>query len=174
MIEIEVKVRIDHEAVIPRLDELGASFEGTEHHNDVYYNAPHRDFSMTDEALRLRECNGRSYLTYKGKKMDAISKTREEIETPVIMSDMQNILGLLGFTESGSVRKIRQIFECNGFTVSLDSVEGLGEFMEIEIISDSNIDYYRKKIFELVELLGASSSDSIQISYLEMLLEIQK
>jgi adenylate cyclase class 2 len=54
MFEVELKVRADHGPVRERLDALGA--ERVEHvrQADTYYDAPHRDFAETDEALRIR------------------------------------------------------------------------------------------------------------------------
>jgi len=66
---------------------------------DIYYNSPCRDFGKTDEALRLRNEGGQIFLTYKGKKLDAMSKTRKEVEVEVAGFDnMEDVLLSLGFT----------------------------------------------------------------------------
>ena len=49
---------------------------------DHYLNAPDRDFARTDEALRLRRIGENTFLTYKGPRRDAASKTRTEVEVP--------------------------------------------------------------------------------------------
>ncbi len=172
MIEIEVKARADHERIRDLLRDYGARAIGVEHHCDTYYNAPHRDFSITDEALRIRIVNGRAVLTYKGKKLDAVSKTREEFETDVDAGIMRSILLSLGFVESGVVRKTRAVFELDDLTICLDSVDGLGEFIEVETMaqSKSDVELHRAHVFGFMDKLGIGQEDSIRVSYLEMLI----
>ena len=172
MIEIEVKARADHERIKYLLNDLGARAIGVEHHCDTYYNAPHRDFSITDEALRIRIVNRHAVLTYKGKKLDAVSKTREEFETDVDGDTMRSILLSLSFVESGVVRKTRAVFELEDLTICLDSVDGLGEFIEVETIVEfgSDVELHRARIFGFMERLGIGQGDSIRVSYLEMLI----
>ncbi len=174
MIEIEVKVRASHSLLREKLAIMGAKPEGIQKHLDTYYNSPLRDFSTTDEALRIRSVNGRSVLTYKGKKLDSISKTRPEFETEVDGDSARSILVALGFFESGVVRKKREIFSWQGMIIALDSVEGIGEFIEVEKQAETNIEEHRNQIFEFLESLGIRKEDSIRTSYLEMVLEKEK
>ncbi|SES75392.1 adenylate cyclase [Methanococcoides vulcani] len=171
MIEIEIKVRADHGPVRDRILGMGALKIRTEDHLDVYYNAPHRDFAETDEALRLRSVNGGTRMTYKGRKLDSVSKTREEFETPVDGTAAKGILVSLGFFESGIVKKTRDIYRYDDITICLDSVEGLGEFVEVELVADSDIDSHRELLFEFLESIGIKKEASIRTSYLEMLME---
>lgn len=175
MIEVEVKVRADHRQVKDKLKGMGARSVGVEKQSDTYYNAPHRDFAETDEALRIRCVNGTSVLTYKGKKLDTVSKTREEFETAVEGAEARSILLSLGFTQSGYVRKLREIFRYKDFIVCLDKVEGLGEFVEVELMAESDpgsdIEFHRKRIFDFFRELGIRESESIRESYLEMMIK---
>lgn len=174
MIEIEVKARASHWSLREKLASMGAKSEGIQEHLDTYYNSPFRDFSITDEALRIRSVNGKSVLTYKGKKLDSVSKTRQEFETEVDGGSTRNILTALGFFESGVVRKRREIFSYQCMTIALDTVEGLGEFIEVEKQADFEIERHREEIFTFLGALGIRQEDSIRISYLEMLLEKEK
>lgn len=176
MIEVEVKVKADHEEARPIIKKIGAAKIKTEIQSDTYFAAPHRDFAKTDEALRIRSLDGQATLTYKGPKLDGISKTREELETPVDEVSITRILHALGFKEAGIVRKIREVYWAGGITVSLDAVEGLGEFLEVEIMADSEKDLEpaRQKLFEFLKQFGFEEKDSIRTSYLEMVLEKNK
>ena len=140
MIEVEVKVRADHEKVRSILKKIGAVKVRVEIQSDTYFAAPHRDFAKTDEALRIRSLDGQAVLTYKGPKLDGVSKTREELETPVDEVTITRILHALGFSEAGIVRKIREVFKAGEITVCLDAVEGLGEFLEVEIVAENEKD----------------------------------
>ncbi|WP_254544370.1 class IV adenylate cyclase [Halomarina pelagica] len=175
MYEVEVKLPADHERVRRRLDELGAAHEATVEQRDTYYDAPHRSFSETDEALRIRrvrrdgETDAR--VTYKGPLVDDASKTREEVETGVEDVDaMARVLDRLGFDPVATVEKRREVYALDGYTVVLDAVEGLGEFVEVERES-AEIDAAREGAFDLCRDLDLDPDDQIRASYLELLLE---
>jgi adenylate cyclase class 2 len=176
MIEVEVKVRADHEKIRPILKKIGAAKSKVETQSDTYFAAPHRDFAKTDEALRIRVEDGKSVLTYKGPKLDGVSKTREELETPVDEAIFTKILHALGFSEAGKVRKNREFFKTGEITVFLDAVESLGEFLEVEIMAENekDLETSRHKLFEFLKQLGFEEKDSIRTSYLEMVLEKNK
>ncbi len=171
MIEIEVKARADHEQAKAVLTGMGADYIGVQHHYDTYFNAPHRDFANTDEALRIRSVDGRSVLTYKGKKLDTTTKTRREIETEVDGSSARSILLSLGFYESGVVKKTREVFRFKGLTICLDKVKDIGEFIEVEVTAESEIEFHNERIFAFLKKFGIDEKDSIRTSYLEMVLE---
>ena len=92
-LEIEVKAYADNLAMVEeRLKETGAVFISEGGEKDTYFNHPNRNFAATDEALRIRVADKQSFLTYKGQKIDAKSKTREEIEVVVSDADSANLL----------------------------------------------------------------------------------
>jgi adenylate cyclase, class 2 len=139
MIEVEVKARAtqDQGTLEEKLVKIGALREGEEFQEDVYFNAPHRDFAHTDEALRIRKVlNGASekiFITYKGAKMDEVSKTRKEIEVGVENSHkVADIFQNLSFRPVATVRKNRIIYTLNDLIITLDEVQGVGKFVEIE------------------------------------------
>ncbi len=170
VIEVELKVRADLQKVRKRLQDLGAFLKGFEVEEDLYFNSPWRDFSQSDEALRIRIRGKGGILTYKGPKLDSLSKTREEIEVEVSdWHETKRLLLKLGFKEVGRVRKWRERYELGELVVSLDRVEGLGEFVEVEAKAEGNYSRLLRKALELLEILGVSE-EPIRESYLEMLL----
>jgi adenylate cyclase class 2 len=172
MIEVEVKVRADHSKIRPVLKEMGASKVGVEEQSDVYFAAPYRNFAKTDEALRIRSLGGQAVLTYKGPKLDKVSKTRVELETPVDGTSTAKIFHALGFMEAGAVHKKREIFRAGEIIVCLDAVEGLGEFLEVEIDveDEKDLESSRVQLFKFLSHFGLNETDSIRTSYLEMVL----
>lgn len=179
MIEVEVKAKIDSfDEMRERLDEIGAIKTKTEHQEDRYFNSPVKDFAETDEALRIRETisdeKHNLFITYKGPKIDAKSKTREEVEMGIEDADKAaSIFENLGFNEVRTVIKDREYYEYENFEISLDDVHGLNPYMEIEISLDDNADYSdaQKSIFELFEKLGITDGFE-RTSYLELLEEL--
>ncbi|MDY6958468.1 MAG: class IV adenylate cyclase [Halobacteriota archaeon] len=177
MIEVEVKVRLSHDGIETKLDDIGAKFSGSEEQIDVYYGAPHRDFSATDEALRIRTVTSGSIskdiITYKGPKIDSESKTREEVEVGIDDKVvMDRMLTLLGFSKVYEVSKTRRNYRIGDIMISLDDVKGLGSFMEVEISCDGD-DFSTQKnmVFSILNKLGYKRGDVIRTSYLELLLE---
>jgi adenylate cyclase class 2 len=174
MIEVEVKVKVDHDKARPILKKIGAIKVKVEDQSDTYFTAPHRDFIKTDEVLRIRSLEGKAVLTYKGPKLDGVSKTREELETPVDGITAKRVLNALGFSEAGIVNKIREVFKVGEISVCLDAVENLGQFLEVEIITKNEkyIEISRQKLFEFLKQFDFEEKDSIRKSYLEMIHEV--
>ncbi|MFB6301037.1 MAG: class IV adenylate cyclase [Halobacteriales archaeon] len=180
MYEVELKLGLqeDSDPIRDRLDELGADDYGTVIQRDIYYDAPHRSFADTDEALRLRrertvgEADIR--LTYKGPLIESDSKTRQELETGVDDGDTAAaILEALGFDPAAEVEKHRDRYMIDGYVITLDDVTDLGTFLEIESadpVSEDRIDAVREGAIDLLEELGLDPSNQIRTSYLELLL----
>jgi adenylate cyclase class 2 len=191
MYEVELKVRADHEAVRESIGALDAEFRGTIEQDDTYYDAPHKDFGETDEALRVRrerivETAGESgtesedgtetaVLTYKGPLVDSESKTRREIETDVGDGNaIEEALAALGFEPAATVSKTRSIYAAaeEEWTLVCDRVEGLGEFLEVELEAEEDrIETARERVYGVVEDLGLDPENGTRTSYLEMLLD---
>lgn len=176
MYEVELKVPADLGVVRGRLADRGAAFEGWVVQEDTYYDAPHRSFPETDEALRVRRESGagedEARLTYKGPLVESASKTRTEVETAVGSGDAADaILTNLGFEPVATVRKDREQATLEGYTVTLDRVEGVGEFVEIETeAEEGGIDPAREGAIEVLEGLGLDPGNQVRTSYLELLL----
>ncbi|MDZ7745653.1 MAG: class IV adenylate cyclase [Halobacteriales archaeon] len=177
MYEVELKIRADHDSIRERLG-ARATRERSVTQTDTYYDAPHRDFAETDEAVRVRieqerEDDPVAKLTYKGPLLDSESKTREEHETVVADEDaVRGILDGLGFEPAATVEKDRTFYALDGYTLTLDVVSGLGEFVEIEteVDTESEIPAARDRARDLLATLGVDHEETIQTSYLGLLL----
>jgi len=187
-IEAEVKIKIENlEAAERLLESMGAKLKNSEKQVDLYYNHPCRDYSVTDEAVRLRrrmpvkEDSDNSKLhgfplteiTYKGPKLDKSTKTR--VEHSVGVNSYENaklIFSSLGFIEVASIEKQRIFYTHGDITISLDNVLDVGCFIELEriVTNPDMLGKAQKEILELVESLGYSIKDSIRESYLELYL----
>jgi adenylate cyclase, class 2 len=179
MLEVEMKFPVEgFQALETRLAEWRAAADPPRHDADQYFNAPDRDFARTDEALRLRRVGLANYVTYKGPKRDAQTKTRTEIEVPLASGDaaaeaFAQILVHLGYRPVMVVRKKRRTFHLqrDGFPVEicLDEVEGLGHFAEVEIVApEERLENARAVVLRLAAELGLTTSE--RRSYLELLL----
>jgi adenylate cyclase class 2 len=185
MIEVEVKARAGPD-ILEKIRSLGAEPLSVEHHRDLYFNSPARDFKVTDEALRIRIKEEGARLTYKGPKLDSKTKSRKEITVKIDdPSAMEETLLALGFVKSGVVKKVRRKFSLGKAVIALDEVEGLGQFVEVEMVVSEDADECkadagdeahqkgwsskRGEVMEILQALG--SKESIRESYLELLIE---
>src|SRR5437870_12782005 len=115
MLEIEMKFPVvEFTALESFLARAGAHEQTALAEADHYFNAPDRDFARTDEALRLRRIGPANFVTYKGPKRDALTKTRTEIEVGVAPGDeaaekLSQLLTHLGYRFVAAVRKRRTI-----------------------------------------------------------------
>ncbi len=180
MLEVEIKFPVsDLAAFEDRLMAQGAEFRSRQRESDYYHNAPHRDFAKTDEALRVRETGECRYITYKGPRRDADTKTREEIEVPLATrpdaaSNMARLLETVGFRRVAMVQKWRSQYRLRrkGFLVliTLDRVQDVGNYVELEImVPEDQYEAARKTVIDLGEELGLSQPE--RRSYLELFLE---
>lgn len=178
--EVEMKFPLpDGSDLEAKLVAFGAEARGTQRHADRYFRHPNRDFARTDEALRLRSIGDRNAITYKGPKIDPVTKTRQEIEIEyasgnAAVEKFRELLNRVGFTESLTVRKTRRIFELTWrgrrFEVVLDDVDRLGRFAEIETLAEeAEMDAAKELVLALASELGLQKSE--RRGYLQMLLE---
>ena len=172
MLEFELKVRIPSlDPVRKQLIGQNARFCGRIHEHDIYYNAPHRDFSVTDEAIRVRYTNDHAVVTYKGAKIKTSGlKAREELNTVVDSGAVfEQMLDRLGFTRTAEVNKWREIYRLSGAAISLDEVEDLGTFVEIELLAEDENSDTVARIEQIAKEIGVCG-EPILASYLELLL----
>jgi len=179
MLEIEVKYPVaDFAAINERLSALGAVLEVRRQDVDRYFNAPDRDFAKTDEALRIRCIADTNRVTYKGPKLDKATKTRVEIEAALgdgteNADTFAQLLTHLGYRPVETVRKDRAIYHLDrkGFAleICLDSVHGVGTFVELEIMAAADsLEAAKAVLHDVASELGLR--DSERRSYLELLL----
>ena len=165
MREAEAKIRVD----CSRFDELrgvlrgkGYRLEGRVREDDVYYQHPCRDLMRSDEALRLRYSGGRMVLSYKGPRSGGRLKVREELEARV-EGPLGLILERLGFRESVRVGKSREVYRGDRVKVFLDTVDGVGCFIEVESLTGDPM-----HVSEALKELGLDKEEVVYESYAEI------
>lgn len=184
MLEVEFKASL-RGVSLPRLHDemetLGFLRRKALRESDTYFSGIDRDFGRTDEALRLRTCadaeTGRfleTVLTYKGPKQDSVSNTRTEHEVSVGSGETaEKLLEALGFRAAFKVEKVRREYIWDGVTLCLDTVTGLGDFLELELLAPDQDQWEpaAARLLALLDRLGVPRENLIHRSYLEMLLE---
>lgn len=185
--EVEMKFSVADPAVLrERLGTVGGVFAAPRLQVDRYYSHPARDFSLTDEALRLRRDADEVAITWKGPRIDAATKTRREIELPLApvtggtaatLAAWDSLLTALGFIPVREVRKRRTPVHVDWRSASvevvIDEVEGLGTFVEIEQqVAAAEVGPARDRLVALAAALACGPTE--RRSYLELLLAVPR
>lgn len=140
MIERERKYRItaaDRARLAALLDET-AAFDRREVQDTVHF----RDATgrLDGLNLRVREVGTQRELTVKGPRLEGgRSKVREE-HTVVVEGDLGPLLDALALHPTERYRKRTAIYRLEGALVSLDDVDDVGSFCEVEAKDDATID----------------------------------
>lgn len=178
--EVEQKFPVDDLAAVEaEIVALGGRFGTAIDQVDRYFAHPSRDFAQTDEALRIRQVGPQCYVTYKGPKIDRLTKTRREIELPLagpaeVAAEWTSLLEALGFRRVAEVRKQRLpahlTWQGADIEIALDRVALVGTFVEFELTAGAEgLEQAKSQILSLAAALGLSHAE--RRSYLELLLE---
>lgn len=189
MYEVELKFRVADAAALERqLAALAARFASAVDQVDRYFAHPCRDFAVTDEALRLRRVGDDVAITWKGPRIGAAAKTREELELGLAtvataagadcgaatIDRWTRLLEALGFRQVREVAKRRRT-ACVAWAgveieIALDAVAGLGDYVELELLAESDgIPQAVARLESLAAMLGCTTPE--RRSYLELLLD---
>ncbi len=136
------------EEIKSKLKELGAYFKGTKVEEELYF------VHVLDEKRRW-------WIKLKGSWL--ISKSKK-IKVESLKADVLDFLAEAGFIREAGVLMLREIWKLKGLTISLDSVEGLGDFVEVS----------GEKLEQILPYLGLKLEDGTKKSYLEMLKELKE
>ena len=177
MIEVEEKLPItDSDMIKKKIQEIGFKEARFVEERDTYFDNANGEIRANGEALRVRETKYqstgeiRAQINFKGKKLDAQTMTRKELETGVEDGEIcRNILQAIGYSPAApEVVKERQMLQKDGMTACLDHVYGLGDFLEIEILVDSETKREESlcQIEAILNRIGYQLSDTVRTSYL--------
>jgi adenylate cyclase class 2 len=167
---IEIKARCNDPQRIRRLlDENGADFKGTDHQMDTY-------FKIANGRLKLRQGNIENALIFydrpnaAGPKRADVSLFRTDAAGAAQLYDILTcVLDVLVVVD-----KQREIYFIDNVKFHLDTVQGLGRFVEIEAIDESGStgdEKLRAQCEHYTTLFGITETDLVNVSYSDMLLE---
>jgi len=187
--EVEQKFRVADPVVLEAaLIGLAARFRDPVEQVDRYFAHPCRDFVKTDEALRLRRVGDEVAVTWKGPRIDSAAKTRRELELALAavpplpggprggqatLDRWTDLLEALGFRRVRDVAKRRRAarvpWQGTEVEVALDRVEGVGEFVELELqAAAGEVPLATACIESLAAALGCGAQE--RRSYLELVI----
>ncbi len=142
---------------------LGAEYVGTLTQDDTYFRVPRG-------RLKLRVEDGDASLVYYLRPDERRPKVSRVLVARVLDPDaVREILAaVLGV--GVRVRKVRRVYMWEGVRVHLDRVEGLGTFLEFELVTDERgVEEGRERLRRLMEVLGIGDNDLIAHSYSDLI-----
>lgn len=169
--EIELQARIEHLAPLLTFLEKEARFELETHQRDEYFTPPHRDFLAirpVQEWLRIRDADGTYSFNYKKWYFDEEGRGlyADEYETKIENINMvRKILESMDFKPIVTVNKKRKIWKYEDYEISVDSVEGLGDFVEVEYYGARHHDDHKKIMDEMISFLKKLGCGTLEINH---------
>lgn len=159
--EIEIKATYeDREKVKNALKMLGAQEQKVKHQIDDYYNHPSRDTRKTNEYIRLRYKPGdtKGVFAHHINIADGVNKEFETEVGDIIV--FKQILSNFGFELLGTIDKRREVYELEEFSISLDDVKNVGNFIEIETEGEeSEMNEKRESCIKMLKKIGLSEKN---------------
>lgn len=163
MIEVEIRAKVtDFNNIKKELTKLGSNLITSEEQIDKIFG--HERFLDSNKMIveggissRIRKVNNQIALEFKEISRQGIGM---EISSDVDSIDLGvKFLEKLGFKEAFTISKIRENYNLNGFTVSLDKVDKLGSFIEVEklITSIDNKEEVKKECIDLLKKIAPES-----------------
>ena len=169
--EIEIQVNIENSKSLIEFLKKNAEFKSEKHQIDEYFSPVHRDFvgvRPVNEWLRLRDSSGKYFINYKNwhREKDGKSYHCDEYETKIEdLNQLKKILEVLNFKPLVKVDKIRKVWVYKNYEISVDSVKGLGGFVEIEYIGKNEKADPKKITEEMIKFLKNLGCREIKRNY---------
>jgi len=136
--EIEIQVQIEKSTKLKAFLKKEAKFIGKKHQIDKYFSPAHKNYIKirpVDEWLRLRDSSGAFSINYKYWHHDLDHKSQycDEYETGIeSLEQAENIFKALDIKNVAIVDKTRKLYLYKKYEIAIDSIKGLGDFVEIE------------------------------------------
>lgn len=170
MNEYERKFRCDNTKQVRKtLAENGFVTASSKHQQDTYFLVGAEDTQGNRTYLRVREDKQKSVFSLD---FHVVLDNDTTKETEVEVSDADNTISILqeiGHEIVCVVDKKRDTYDRDDVTVTIDSIGGLGEFVEVEVVSNDK-DAAIQKIEEVCTLLGVTDQVSGR-GYPELVME---
>lgn len=171
MKEIEIKAYLKNEAqVIRKLEELGCSLSQPIRQVDtVYTRIPANtleEYLTNDHFVRIREKSDGKFIFTVKRPLSKEVLTKAEHETGIVNNkELEKALFLMGYQVASKVIKIRKTAHYKDIEICIDEVEKLGAFIEVEKMSDENVDKVRQELHEFLFSLSVSTDDEVRKGY---------
>lgn len=171
--EVELKFAVDNiERIRDTISGLGAiPFVLGNEETDIFLDWPDGRLAKNGQSQVLREMrpSGRVLWISKGPGKDECVA----MDLPEFGSALKMLLSI-GFQQTSSITKRRDIYFLGAHHVTLDDVEGLGMFAEVAAMTDNeaSLGGLRAAVQQTAEAIGLSQAALVDTSYRELLANV--
>ncbi|MDA3856100.1 MAG: class IV adenylate cyclase [Candidatus Woesearchaeota archaeon] len=165
MIEVELKARVDNkQEILSKFEELNFQYIKEEEQEDIIFLK--NEFldskgKIKDGGIvfRIRIVNSKKIFEIKEIDRNVGGGIEYKIDI-ADMSSTKRIIEKLGFEEFFTIKKQRAYYQFEDFEIALDNVDGLGEFIEVELMveADSQKEEAKKRCLYLLKKLGLEAN----------------
>lgn len=172
--EVELKYRlICREAFIKALTSMKPEVMHEDNiEYDTYFDHPDHNLAAENKSVCIREINPSGIMLWivKGPEAD-----RCEAVNINNASKARSMLHTMGYRQVLEVNKQRSIYFVGEFHITLDRLEGLGDFAELAIMTEdeSKLEVYRQELLSLANELGLFAEQLETRSYRELIHELE-
>jgi predicted adenylyl cyclase CyaB len=163
---IEIKARVQNfDEIRRRAEDLSGSAVEVIPQEDTFFNTPHGRLK-----LRLLAENRAQLIYYTRPDQEGPKRSDYHISHSSDPASLKRVLEL-AYGIRGVVRKTRYLYLVGQTRVHLDDVDGLGQFMELEVVmGEKQSDAEGQAIAEaLMASLGIEKTDLLEGAYMDLL-----
>jgi len=163
---IEIKVRArDFDAIKSRAEKISDTPAETIRQEDIFFNAAHGRLK-----LRILAPDRGELIHYERFDQSGPKRSEYHIAWTSQPNALKRVLEL-AYGIRGVVRKTRYLYLVGQTRVHLDDVQGLGRFLELEVVlrEDQSDEEGRAIAEQLMKELGIEKSDLLEGAYMDML-----
>ena len=161
---VEIKARVaDWEEAHKRAGRIAESGPHRLEQEDVFFRVGHG-------RLKLRTENGQSEVIYYLRENAAGPRESDYVCLPATDgAATRRILGAI-HGERGVVRKVRWLYLVGQTRIHLDRVEGLGDFLELEVVlrEGQNVETGQAIAREIMERMGVGRKQLVDFAYVDL------
>ena len=166
---IEIKARVENVALLaPKVAELASGGPLEIAQDDTF-------FACDSGRLKLRAfSNDSGELIFYQRVNQAGPKESFYIRSVTSSPELLRETLSLAYGQIGRIRKYRTLFLVGRTRVHLDRVEGLGHFLELEVVlvDDESAEHGIREASDLMDQLGIQPEQLIEGAYIDLLLKV--
>lgn len=164
-VEIKVKITQSLESLLSRVAAIAGHEPSEIFQDDTFFICPHG-------RLKLRAFSGTEGELIFYQRPDGMEpKVSSYVIVETAVPDSLREVLKLAYGDAGRVRKVRTLFRVGRTRVHIDRVEGLGNFLELEVVlaEDESVESGITVAHELLEKLELSSKQLVAEAYVDLL-----
>jgi len=162
-VNLELKIKVEnHHNIKQILEKISSAFEKILNQKDIYYK-------IENGLLKLRIENG-NYSLIKYNREEQKKDRWSNYYVVYIKGKETELLFSSLFPIETEVIKKRELYMYKDTRIHLDTVENLGQFIELETVVRGSREYAKELFDEMVELLNLDLRNQIRSSYRDLIL----